>query len=53
MGAAIAVIVIVVILGIIAATRAIKVVQQFEEGIVYRFGKVSPANEQKYRSSTV
>jgi regulator of protease activity HflC (stomatin/prohibitin superfamily) len=40
--ALIAVIVIVVILGIIAATRAIKVVQQFEEGIVYRFGRVSP-----------
>ena len=42
MDALIAVIVIVVILGIIAATRAIKVVQQFEEGIVYRFGRVSP-----------
>jgi len=40
--ALIAVIVIVVILGIIAATRAIKVVQQFEEGIVYRFGRVAP-----------
>ena len=40
--ALIAVIVIVVILAIIAATRSIKVVQQFEEGIVYRFGKVSP-----------
>ncbi len=40
--ALIAVIVIVVILGIIAATRSIKVVQQFEEGIVYRFGRVSP-----------
>ena len=40
--AVIAVIVIVVILAIIAATRSIKVVQQFEEGIVYRFGRVSP-----------
>ena len=40
--ALIAVIVIVVILGIIAAARSIKVVQQFEEGIVYRFGRVSP-----------
>jgi regulator of protease activity HflC (stomatin/prohibitin superfamily) len=40
--ALIAVIVIVVILAIIAATRSIKVVQQFEEGIVYRFGRVSP-----------
>jgi regulator of protease activity HflC (stomatin/prohibitin superfamily) len=40
--ALIAVIVIVAILAIIAATRSIKVVQQFEEGIVYRFGKVSP-----------
>jgi len=40
--ALIAGIVIVVILAIIAATRSIKVVQQFEEGIVYRFGRVSP-----------
>jgi len=32
--------VIVVILAIIAAARSIRVVQQFEEGIVYRFGKV-------------
>jgi regulator of protease activity HflC (stomatin/prohibitin superfamily) len=34
--------VIVVILGIIAAARSIKVVQQYEKGIIYRFGRVLP-----------
>ncbi len=38
--ALIAVIVIVVILAIIAATRSIKVVQQYEKGIVFHFGRV-------------
>jgi regulator of protease activity HflC (stomatin/prohibitin superfamily) len=42
MGAIIAVIVVVVILGIIAAARSIKVVQQYEKGIIYRFGRVLP-----------
>jgi regulator of protease activity HflC (stomatin/prohibitin superfamily) len=42
MGAVIAVIVIVVILGIVAAARSIKVVQQYEKGIIYRFGRVLP-----------
>jgi regulator of protease activity HflC (stomatin/prohibitin superfamily) len=41
-GAVVAVIVIVVILGIIAAARSIKVVQQYEKGIIYRFGRVLP-----------
>jgi regulator of protease activity HflC (stomatin/prohibitin superfamily) len=42
MGAAVAVIVIVVILGIIAAARSVRVVQQYEKGIIYRFGRVMP-----------
>ena len=42
MGAVVAVIVIVVILGIIAAARSVKVVQQYEKGIIYRFGRVMP-----------
>ena len=41
-GAVVAVIVILVILGIIAAARSIKVVQQYEKGIIYRFGQVRP-----------
>jgi len=40
--AIIAVIVILVILGIVAAARSIKVVQQYEKGIIYRFGRVLP-----------
>jgi regulator of protease activity HflC (stomatin/prohibitin superfamily) len=42
MGAIVAVIVIVVILGIVAAARSIRVVQQYEKGIIYRFGRVLP-----------
>jgi regulator of protease activity HflC (stomatin/prohibitin superfamily) len=41
-GAVIAIVVIVVLLGIIAAARSFKVVQQYEKGILYRFGRVSP-----------
>jgi regulator of protease activity HflC (stomatin/prohibitin superfamily) len=41
-GAVIAVIVIVVILALIAAARSIKVVQQYEKGVIYRFGQVLP-----------
>ncbi len=33
---------ILVVLGIIAAARSIRVVQQYEKGIVYRFGRVLP-----------
>ena len=40
--AVIAVIVILVILAIVAAARSIKVVQQYEKGIIYRFGRVLP-----------
>jgi len=42
MGAVIAVIVIVALLAIIAAARSFKVVQQYEKGIIYRFGRVMP-----------
>jgi regulator of protease activity HflC (stomatin/prohibitin superfamily) len=42
MGAVVAVIVIVVLLAIIAAARSFKIVQQYEKGIIYRFGRVSP-----------
>jgi regulator of protease activity HflC (stomatin/prohibitin superfamily) len=41
-GAVVAIVVILVVLGIIAAARSLKVVQQYEKGIVYRFGRVSP-----------
>jgi len=41
-GAIFAVIVIVVLLGIIAAARSLKVIQQYEKGIIYRFGQVLP-----------
>jgi regulator of protease activity HflC (stomatin/prohibitin superfamily) len=41
-GAIVAVIVVLVILGIVAAARSIKVVQQYEKGIIYRFGQVRP-----------
>src|SRR5579871_4908382 len=41
-GAVVAIIVIVVILAVIAAARSIKVVQQYEKGIIYRFGQVRP-----------
>ncbi len=42
MGAVVAVIVILVILGIITAARSFKVIQQYEKGIIYRFGQVLP-----------
>ncbi len=41
-GAVVAVIVVLVILGLIAAARSLKVVQQYEQGIIYRFGRVMP-----------
>jgi regulator of protease activity HflC (stomatin/prohibitin superfamily) len=41
-GAIVAVIVVLVILGIVAAARSIRVVQQYEKGIIYRFGRVLP-----------
>ncbi len=41
-GAIVAVIVIFVILGLIAVSRSLKVVQQYEKGIIYRFGQVLP-----------
>ncbi len=42
MAAIVTVIVILVIAGLIAVGRSIRVVQQYEKGIVYRFGKVLP-----------
>jgi len=41
-GAVFAIIVILVILGIITAARSLKVVQQYEKGVIYRFGQVLP-----------
>jgi regulator of protease activity HflC (stomatin/prohibitin superfamily) len=41
-GVVVAVIVILVILALTAAVRSIKVVQQYEKGIIYRFGRVLP-----------
>jgi regulator of protease activity HflC (stomatin/prohibitin superfamily) len=42
MAAVIVVIVIVVLLALIAAGRSLRVIQQYEKGIIYRFGKVLP-----------
>ncbi|HEV2255478.1 MAG TPA: slipin family protein [Streptosporangiaceae bacterium] len=42
MGVVVAVIVIVALLGLIAAARSFRVVQQYEKGIIYRFGRVLP-----------
>jgi len=42
MDAVIAVIVVIAFLGLIAVSRMIKIVQQYEEGIVFRFGRVLP-----------
>jgi len=41
-GVVVAIIVVLVILGIVAAARSIRVVQQYEKGIIYRFGRVLP-----------
>ena len=40
MGALYAVLAIIVLAGIITAARAIKTVQQYEDGIIFRFGRV-------------
>ncbi len=42
MGALYAVLVIIVLAGIITAARSIKTVQQYEDGIIFRFGRVLP-----------
>ncbi len=42
MAALVVVLVILVIAGLIAAGRSIRVVQQYEKGIIYRFGRVRP-----------
>ncbi|MGH3300378.1 MAG: slipin family protein [Streptosporangiaceae bacterium] len=42
MDAVIAVIVIIVLIGLILGGRSIKIVQQYEEGIIFRFGRVLP-----------
>ena len=41
-GAVVAVIVILAVLAVIAAARSMKIVQQYEKGIIYRFGRVQP-----------
>src|SRR5579871_5674788 len=41
-GVVVAVIVIVALIGLIAAARSFRVVQQYEKGIIYRFGRVMP-----------
>ncbi len=41
-GVVVAVIVIVALIGLIAAARSFRVVQQYEKGIIYRFGRVLP-----------
>jgi regulator of protease activity HflC (stomatin/prohibitin superfamily) len=41
--ALVVVIVLLVIAGVIAVSRSIKVVQQYEKGVLYRFGRVQPA----------
>jgi regulator of protease activity HflC (stomatin/prohibitin superfamily) len=41
-GAIVAIVIVVVVLGLIAAARSLKVIQQYEKGIVYRFGRVLP-----------
>jgi regulator of protease activity HflC (stomatin/prohibitin superfamily) len=42
MGALIAVLVVLVIAAVIAAGRSMRIVQQYEKGILYRFGRVQP-----------
>jgi len=42
MGALIAVLVLLVIAAVIAAGRSMRIVQQYEKGILYRFGRVQP-----------
>jgi regulator of protease activity HflC (stomatin/prohibitin superfamily) len=42
MAALVVVLVILVVAGLIAVGRSFKIVQQYEKGIVYRFGKVQP-----------
>jgi regulator of protease activity HflC (stomatin/prohibitin superfamily) len=42
MDALIAIVVVVVLAGIIAAFRSFKIVQQYEDGIIFRFGRVLP-----------
>jgi len=46
MDAVIAVIVILGLIGLILAGRSIKIVQQYEEGIIFRFGRVLPGIRQ-------
>jgi regulator of protease activity HflC (stomatin/prohibitin superfamily) len=42
MGVVIVIIVLLVIAGIAAVSRSLKVVQQYEKGVLYRFGRVQP-----------
>jgi regulator of protease activity HflC (stomatin/prohibitin superfamily) len=42
MDALIAIVVIIVLAGVIAAAKSVKTVQQYEDGIIFRFGRVLP-----------
>ena len=42
MDALYAIIALIVVVGFIVASRSIKTVQQYEDGIIFRFGKVLP-----------
>jgi regulator of protease activity HflC (stomatin/prohibitin superfamily) len=42
MGAVIAVLVVLIVAGLIAVGRSLRVVQQYEQGIIFRFGRVLP-----------
>ncbi|HEY7325304.1 MAG TPA: SPFH domain-containing protein [Streptosporangiaceae bacterium] len=46
MDAIIAVVVVLGLIGLILAGRSIKIVQQYEEGIIFRFGRVLPGTRQ-------
>ncbi len=42
MDAVIAIVVFLFVVGVIVASRSIKTVQQYEDGIIFRFGRVLP-----------
>ncbi len=42
MDALIAIVVVIVLAAVITGARAIKTVQQYEDGIIFRFGRVLP-----------
>lgn len=46
MGALIGILLFIIFVGLVAAARSVKQVQQFEEGIVFRFGQILPETRQ-------